>query len=55
MKYLLITAVVTVSLSGCVKLWEVEQQEIIPMPEVEFPITPAPWEPGETQDNPIDS
>ncbi len=51
LKYLLIAAVATGSLSGCVKLWEDERQETIPLPETEIPVTPDPWEPGETQEN----
>ena len=51
LKYLLIAAVATMSLSGCVKLWEDERMETIPLPETEIPVTPDPWEPGETQEN----
>ena len=51
LKYLLIAAVATMSLSGCVKLWEDERMETISLPETEIPVTPDPWEPGETQEN----
>jgi hypothetical protein len=38
------TAMLAVSLMGCVKLWEDEWRECIPLPETEIPINPEPWE-----------
>jgi hypothetical protein len=39
----LIGAAITVTATACT-VWEVEQTRITPLPEVEIPITPEPWE-----------
>jgi hypothetical protein len=52
-KFLLIAAVATVSLSGCTKLWEEECTVCVPLPGTEIPVTPEPWEPGETDEKPV--
>jgi ABC-type uncharacterized transport system auxiliary subunit len=41
---LLAAVVIAASLSGCVKFWEQERIETIPLPETEIPVTPEPWE-----------
>lgn len=41
------------SLSGCVKLWEEESREYIPLPETGIHVTPDPWEPPETDENEV--
>jgi hypothetical protein len=45
--------VATVSLSGCTKLWEEQWTECVPLPETGIPVTPDPWEPSETDENPV--
>jgi hypothetical protein len=42
--------VIAASLSGCVKLWEDERMETIPLPETGITTTPEPWEQGGTQE-----
>lgn len=49
----IVGAALSTALTGCVKLWEDERTEIIPLPEVETPITPDPWEPPKTDDKPV--
>ncbi len=45
--------VIAAALSGCVKLWEQERIETIPLPETEIPVTPDPWEPGGDDEIPV--
>jgi hypothetical protein len=52
-KYTLLLTVVGTMLCGCAKVWEEECTECIPLPETEVPVTPDPWEPGETDEKPI--
>ena len=51
-KYCVMAAVVSITLTGCT-LWEDEWTECIPLPEVETPIDPSPWEPGGTDEKPV--
>jgi hypothetical protein len=53
LKIMLIAVVAVVSFTGCVKVWEEEWTECIPLPETEVPVTPDPWEPGGTDEKPI--
>lgn len=50
MKIIMFAVVAMMSLSGCVKLWEDERTECIPLPETEIPVSPDPWEPGDADD-----
>lgn len=43
--YLLVGVFLVTSLSGCT-LWEDKWEEVIPLPEIETPVEPDPWEPG---------
>jgi hypothetical protein len=45
--------VIAATLTGCVKLWEQELIETIPLPETEIPVTPEPWELDATDEIPI--
>ncbi len=45
--------VIAAALSACVKLWEQERIETIPLPETEIPVTPDPWEPGGDDEIPV--
>ena len=53
MRLFLLAVVITATLSGCTKVWESEWVETIPLPETEIPVTPDPWEPGGTDENPV--
>ncbi len=46
-KYMLMLTMVATTLASCT-VWEENRYEIRPLPEVETPITPDPWEPTET-------
>ncbi len=52
-KYALLLAVVGTAICGCTKVWEDEWVETIPLPETDIPIDPDPWEPPETDENPV--
>jgi hypothetical protein len=54
LKILIMAVVAASSLTGCVKLWEEERIETIPLPETEIPVEPEPWEPGGTQEGETD-
>ncbi len=51
LKYLLLTAAVMLSLSGCVKVWEEDCKECRELPQTEVPVEPSPWEPGGEQES----
>ena len=44
-KYALLMAAVVITMTSCTA-WEDSCTECIPLPEVETPVTPDPWEPG---------
>jgi hypothetical protein len=46
----IIGLVLCAALASCVKLWEEEWTECLPIPETEITISPDPWEPGEMQE-----
>ncbi len=52
-KYALLLTIVCTALCGCTKIWEEEWIECIPLPETDVPVTPDPWEPPVTDDNPV--
>lgn len=45
-KNILLLAVISMGLSSCT-LWQEEWKECTPLPDVETPISPDPWEPEE--------
>lgn len=49
-KFLLAVLAFAALLSGCT-MWEDEHTDIIPLPQVETPIAPEPWEPPKTDSN----
>lgn len=52
-KYALLLTIAGTTLTGCVKLWEVECTECIPLPKTDIPVTTDPWEPSVTDDTPV--
>jgi hypothetical protein len=51
LKILIMAVVASLSLTGCVKLWEDEQVDITHLPGTEIPLTPEPWEPEDIQED----
>ena len=51
-RYSLIAAIACLSMTGCT-MWQDEWQECFPLPEANPVITPDPWEPPVTGEEPV--